>query len=186
MDDQRIIDLYFARDQQAITASEEAYGAYCRTVSYNILRDENDAEECVNDTWLRSWEAIPPQRPKFLRAFFAKITRNLSLNRLEYHRAKKRGEGELPLLLSELSECVPDSTTMEQAMDEHLLIEALETFLRAQKPLVRHIFLRRYWFFCTVPAISRDLSVSESRVKATLFRTRKALKGYLEKEGFSL
>ena len=118
MEDSAIIDLYFSKDQRAIPATEEAYGPYCRTVAYNILHDEADAEECVNEAYLRAWEAIPPQRPTRLASFLAKITRSLSLDRLEHYSAKKRCGGEVSLVLLELEECLPFNESAEGAVGE--------------------------------------------------------------------
>ncbi len=186
MEDNQIIDLYFSRDQQAISATEEKYGPYCRTVAYNILQDDADAEECVNDTYLRAWEAMPPQRPARLAAFLAKITRNLSFNRIERNSAKKRGGGEVPLALLELEECLPSGESVEEAVEERLLTEALETFLRSQPPLQRQIFLLRYWHLFPIRAIARHMAMGESRVKIMLHRTRLSLRDYLEQEGILL
>lgn len=186
MDDKQIISLYFARDQRAITAASDRYGLYCHSVSMNILGNREDAEECVNDTWLRSWDAIPPHRPNILRTFLGKITRNLSLNRLAHRAAKKRGQGEGEQALAELEMCVSGGDGVEEAMDETLLTEALERFLRSRKKLERMVFLRRYWYCQPIGVIARELSISQSNVKTTLFRIRQALKTYLEEEGIYL
>lgn len=186
MTDDAILDLYFSRSPQAIPAAAEKYGAYCRAIAGNILPSAEDAEECVNDAYLRSWEAIPPHRPERLSAFLGKITRNLSLTRLSRLSAKKRGSGEVPLALLELQECVPAPDTPESALDEKLLTQALTDFLRAQKPRERTVFLKRYWYLCSIPAIARQTGLSESNVKVILHRTRQALRDYLREEGIDL
>ena len=186
MEDREIVALYFARDQRAIPASAEKYGAYCHTVAYRILRDQQDAEECVNDTYLRAWEAIPPHRPSRLSVFLGKITRNLSLNRLERYSARKRGGGEVPLALAELAECVPARDSVEEAVDGRLLTQTLEAFLTVRPPLERQAFLRRYWYLQTTGEIAREMAISQGKVKTLLSAGRKALRSHLEKEGIVL
>ena len=129
MHDQAIVELYWARDQSAIRQSDEKYGPYCRTIAHNVLHDPLDSEECVNDTWHRAWESMPPQRPNLLRAFFGTITRNLALNRWEKQHAQKRGGGQLPLALEELSACVPAPRGVEQAVEE-VSEQAYDNFLK--------------------------------------------------------
>ena len=186
MEDHQIIDLYWARNEQAITASDAKYGPYCRTVARNILWNEQDGEECVNDTWHRAWESMPPQRPSLLRAFFGTITRNLALNRWEKQHAQKRGSGQLPLALEELSECLPAADSVERAVEERELTNLLELFLESLPRQARVIFLRRYWFLMPVKDIAKGLSVSESKVKMSLLRSRNKLRELLEKEGVCL
>lgn len=186
MDDKKIIEFYFARSQEALHAVSEKYGAYCRAIAWNILGSDQDADECVNDTWLRSWEAIPPQRPNHLSVFLGRITRNLALNRWTAHKAKKRGAGEVPLALVELEECVPGGEGPEEALDEKVLTEAIAAYLCTQPMLRRMVFIRRYWYFNTVPVIAKQLSMAEGTVKSTLHRMRRELKEYLEKEGIVL
>ena len=183
MEDQKIIDLYFARDEEAIQATSEKYGAYCLAVARNILGDQEDAEECVNDTWMRAWDAMPPQRPRYLRAFLAKITRNLSLNKWQQDRAARRGAGEMPLALVELEECLSGGSTPEEELNTKALGEAVTAFLQGQDRLGRMVFVRRYWYLNSIPVIARQLSVSEGKVKATLSRMRRELGAYLGKEG---
>lgn len=186
MEDSKIIELYWSRSESAIAESSRKYGSYCRYIAYNILHNNEDSEECVNDTYLRAWNAMPPQRPNKLSAFLGKITRNLSLNRLEKQSAKKRGEGQVPLALEELSECIPSAASVEQAVDDILLTEALNGFLAGLSEDKRKIFMRRYWYLCSVKEIASDFNMSESNVKVTLFRLRGELKQILEKEGIVL
>ncbi len=183
MEDTRIIELYWARDQRAISASNDKYGPYCRAVAEGILWDWRDREECVSDTWHKAWDSMPPQRPSLLRAFFGAITRNLALNRYEHDHAKKRGGGQLPLALEELAECLPAARSVETEVEARELTALLETFVRALPPRERTIFLRRYWYVQSVKDIARSLELGQSRVKMTLSRTRAKLRQVLEQEG---
>ena len=182
MDDTQIIDLYWDRDQGAITATAGKYGSFLHALSWNILRSHHDAEECVNDTYFRAWNAIPPERPSALRAWLGRITRNLSLDRWKAGRTQSRGAG-METLLGELDECIPDHRGPEQAAEERVLAECVSVFLRGQTADNRYIFLRRYWYGEDTAAIAKRLDCGESRVKSALFRTRKALRAFLEKEG---
>jgi len=186
MEDNRIIQLYWDRDPRAISASEEAYGSYCRAIAGRVLPDLRDREECLNDTWLRAWNAMPPQWPERLRLFFGTITRNLALSRWEKASAQKRGGGELPLALEELSEAVPSGQTTEQVVEDRELTAALERFLSALPQQARVIFLRRYWYLTPVTDIAQSLSLRESAVKMSLSRSRRRLKDFLEREGIEL
>lgn len=186
MDDQQIIDLYWARSENAITETAHKYGPYCHSIAYHILYSKEDSEECVNDTYWKAWGAMPPQRPNQLRTFLGKITRNLSLNRWEKHTAEKRGAGQVPLALDELAECVPAPDSVERTVDDLALTELLNDFLSGLPAQTRQIFMRRYWYLCSVKEIAADCAVSESKVKTTLFRTRNKLKQHLEKEGVAL
>ena len=183
MEDSQIIELYFARDESAIQASREKYEPYCLAVARNILVTQEDAEECVNDTWLRAWNAMPPHRPDRLSAFLGKITRNLALNRWRGSKARRRGEGEMPLALAELGECLAGGQTPKEEMDGKALCEAVTAFLRAQKPLKRIVFVRRYWYLNSIPVIARQFSISESKVKSMLYRMRQELREQLGEEG---
>ena len=186
MRDEEIIALYFARSERAIAAAQEQYGSYCRAIARNILGSEDDAEECVNDTLLRAWNAIPPQRPARLGAFLGTIARNVALNRLERDRAEKRGRGQGELALSELEECLPAPRGVEEALEERAAVRAVEAFLRAQPPSRRRMFIRRYWYASPIREIARDWGYSESKTASLLRRMRDALKKYLEQEGITL
>ena len=185
MNDAGIIDLYWQRSERAIPETENAYGPYCHTVAYNLLRNADDAEESVNDTWLAAWNAMPPERPSALRAWLGRITRNLSLDRWKAGRTQSRGAG-METLLGELDECIPDHRGPEQAAEERVLAECVSAFLRGQTTDNRYIFLRRYWYGEDIAAIAKRLDCGESRVKSALFRTRKALRAFLEKEGITV
>lgn len=186
MDDHQIIELYWLRLEAAITETAKKYSAYCRTIAYGILRNAEDTEECLNDTWLRAWNAIPPGRPVCLAAFLGKITRNLSFDTFKKYHAKKRNAGEMPLVLEELEHCIPFSDPVSQAADYQLLIECLEQFLHALPKERRQLFLLRYWYVMSIKDIGRQLHLTESQITTSLFRLRKELKLYLEKEGIVL
>ena len=183
MDDRQIIALYNERSEAALSETAKKYGRYCRSIAYNILSNEEDCEECVNDTWLKAWEAIPPQCPDSLPAFLGRITRNLALNRYKHNNREKRGGGQTPLVLEELADCIPGGSNAETAAEEALLVEVLNRFLEGLPVQKRKIFLRRYWYMSSVKEIAADFGLSESNVKMTLLRTRSKLKQTLEKEG---
>lgn len=182
MDDKQIVALYWERSEKAISETSKKYGKYCSCIAYNILHSREDCEECVNDTYMRAWGAMPPQRPERLAAFLGKITRNLSLNQYEKHIAKKRGAGQTALVLEELTECIPASDHVEQAVDNMLLAETINGFLDTLPAETRKFFVRRYWYLSPVREIASDYKVSESKVKMSLLRTRNELKRVLEKE----
>ncbi len=182
MDDGKIIELYLDRSEQAITETSRKYGRYCHYVAYSILRSDQDAEECVNDTYLRAWNAIPPHRPRRLQTFLGKITRNLSLNRWEKLSAERRGAGQIPMVLDELAECVPDGESAESAVEDMVIRDILRRFLRRLPDETRRIFVRRYWYMSSVGEIAKQYGLTENQVAVTLFRARKKLKTMLEKE----
>ena len=184
MEDSQIITLYWQRDEAAIAESSRKYGIYCRTVADNILHCPQDAEECVNDTWLAAWNAMPPHRPSRLATFLGKITRRIALHRAEKNNAGKRGGGEVPLAIGELDECIP--APREDGADEAALAVLLDRFLDGLPEMTRTMFLQRYWYLRTVREIARELGVGESRVKVTLHRARAKLREMLEKEEIGL
>ena len=186
MEDQQIVELYWARCEQAIAESERKYGAFCRAVSRNILEREEDAEECVNDTWLRAWNVMPPQRPGILSAFLGKITRNLSLDRWRRLRAAKRGGTRVEVALEELEEYLPAPGQPEEHLEERETAALISRFLREQPELDRNLFLRRYWYLDSLTALAQRFSMSESQVKSRLHRTRLRLKKALVKEGVAV
>lgn len=185
MEDQKIIQLYWNRSESAISETAKKYGRYCHYIAYGILHSEEDAEECVNDTWLHTWNAIPPQRPHRLQAFLGKITRNLSLNRYEKRVACKRGGGELSLILDELAECIPAAGS-DRMIEDLAFKDLLNRFLDALPAETCKLFVRRYWYMTPIKELAREYGISESNATVTLFRTREKLKDYLEKEGVSL
>lgn len=186
MTDSEIIDFYWARSETAIAATAEKYGKYCHTIAHNILHNNEDAEECVNDTYLSAWKSIPPQRPECLSAYLGKITRNLSLNRFKQYHTQKRGLGQTALVLSELEDCIPAQATIEQVVEEAALLNSIERFLYAQPAQKRNIFIRRYWLLSPIQDIAATYGISVSKTKSLLLRMRKNLKKHLEKDGIML
>lgn len=183
MEDQKIIELYFDRNETAISETDKKYGSYCHTIAYRILQNLPDAEECVNDTWLRAWNAMPPQRPSVLRQFLAKITRNLSLDRWRGANAEKRGGGEAVLALEELGECVSIEGDPATQLELEELKQAIGDFLRSLPERERSIFLRRYFYLEKPEQIAKAYLLKKANVRLILSRTRQKLREYLEKEG---
>ena len=186
MDDNDIIGLYLERSEEAISETKLKYGALLYRISFGILRSKEDAEECVSDTYMRAWNSIPPNKPERLSAFLGKITRNLSLNRYEQMTALKRGGGSKELALEELEECIPAAGDVQDQVEDGELAELINGFLDRLPKESRIIFMRRYWYFCTVSEIAEDMQVGESKVKMSLHRTRKKLKQFLERKGVTL
>ena len=181
MDDTGIIDLYWARDERALTETERKYGPYCRSISYHIVKNKQDAEECVNDTWVRAWNAIPPQRPFALGAFLAKIVRNVSLSHYRKAHTQRRGGGQMPLILEEIRDMTADGP--EHLLEAAELSRHLDRFLRQLPQKDCCVFMRRYWYMDSLEDIARRYHMALGSVKSSLFRTRKKLREYLEQEG---
>jgi RNA polymerase sigma factor, sigma-70 family len=186
MDDDMILDLYWMRSESAITETAKKYERYCSSIANNILHNKEDAEECVNDTYLNVWDAIPPQRPYVFRAFLGKITRNLSLSKYKSQRAKKRGGDEIALMLSELEDCIPSSHNVETEYETNHVVGLINSCLLSLGSESRIIFVRRYWYADSIGAIAARFQMSESKVKSMLFRTRKTIKKHIEHEGMIL
>ncbi len=184
MDDNAVIDLYFRRSERAITATKEKYGHLLLSVAYGLLRSRPDAEECENDTYLRTWNVIPPQVPQSLSAFLSRIVRNLSLDRLDQMNAEKRGGGEVPVLLEELEECLPGGNDPAGVCAEEDLGRTINRVLAELTPEARDIFLQRYFFGDTVKEIAACSGFKESRIKMSLLRSREKLKRELAGEGY--
>ena len=184
MEDSAIIDLYWAREERALSETDTKYGGYCRSIAHNILRNREDTEECVSDTWLHAWNAMPPQRPGRLRMFLAKITRNLSFDRFQARRAQKRGGGEMPLVLEELEECLPSRDDVEGEVQARELERAVSEFLRVLPERECSVFLRRYFFVEPVSQIGRRYGLKEGHVLVILSRTRQKLREFLRKEEY--
>ena len=185
MQDAAIVELYWNRDEQAISESDQHYGMYCRRISLNILSCLEDSEECVNDTWHRSWDAIPPQRPLSLAAFFGRIVRNLSISRYRATHAKKRYDG-ITVLLSELEDCVPARESVTQAVDNRLLTDAIDNWLARLPQDERVSFVRRYWFGDPVNALARECGCTQNQMAQRMLRLRKDLRAVLEQEGIDV
>ena len=186
MKDEEMVGLYWMRSEDAVAATAEKYGNYCYSIAFSILHNAEDAEECVNDAYLAAWNSIPPHRPERVAAFLGKITRNVSLNRWKQYNAQKRGEGQTELALSELEECIPAKTGIEQAVEDELLTWSIEKFLYSQPRLKRNLFIRRYWYISSIQELADEYGMSESKVKSLLFRMRKNLKLHLAKEDIIL
>ena len=184
MDDKRIIELYQKRSEAAISETADKYGKYCYYIAYHILYDQFDSEECVNDTYLTVWNKIPPTRPNNFTAFICKITRNLSLKRLEVSNALKRSAITI-ISLSEIEEAVPDDS-IAQGVEDAELGKLISAFLWSEKELDRNVFLRKYWFFDSISDIAERYSMNENSVKSMLSRSRKRLREFLRKEGIDV
>lgn len=185
MEDRQIIELYFSRHESAIAETDIKYGRFCRYIAYQILRNHEDSEEVTNDTYLKTWNTIPPNYPESLKGYVGMISNQLALDRYDAQNAAKRGGGEIPLALDELSESLPDSEG-EDICNEIALRDSLNIFLGSLPQKTRNIFVRRYWYVSEIAEIARDHSMSEAAVAMLLHRTRKKLKKHLEKEGFAI
>lgn len=186
MDDAKIVQLYWDRNEQAIPATADKYGNYCTSIAKNILGNHEDAEECVNDTYMSAWNSMPPHRPGILSAFLGKITRNLSIKRYRHNTADKRGGGQATAVLDEIAEIVSGTDSAEQALDRKELVKAIDTFLGVLSPEKRGIFVRRYWYFDSVSEIASRFGMTENNVSVTLNRIRLKLHSYLLERGFEL
>ncbi len=183
MEDRTIVDLYWQRSERAVPETVAKYGPYCRAIAERILGSREDAEECVNDTWLAAWNAIPPGRPVLLRPYLAKIARNLAFDRYRRETAAKRGGGELPLVLDELAECLADASDTEKAVEAEELGRAVRAFIRGLPEREGNVFLRRYFFNESAEAIADRYGMTAGNVRAVLSRTRGKLKARLTEEG---
>ena len=182
MEDERIIELYRERNEEAIAASKAKYGRKCYAIAYNILHDRSDAEECENDTYMAAWNSIPPRNPTALSAFLVAITRRISLDKYRRKHAAKRG-GELALSLSELEECIPNGKNIDDRLQAESLAKTISAFLRTLPEPECNVFIRRYWHFDSIGSICARYGYGQSKVKMMLLRTREKLQTYLEKEG---
>jgi RNA polymerase sigma-70 factor (ECF subfamily) len=182
MDDRKIIELYFNRDESAISKTDKKYGKLCRYIAYRILGDNQDSEECVNDTYLKAWNNMPPQKPDILSAFLSRITRNIAINRVMHDNTKKRG-GEFTEVSDETLEIVSGN---DDICDDIALKQAINSFLAKLPPRTRVIFMRRYWYMSSIKEIAEDYGTPEGTVKSILSRTRQDFKNHLLKEGIAL
>ena len=184
MEDNEIVALFLERDPRALAAAADKYSAYCRAVADHILRSPEDTEECLNDTWLRAWNAIPPQKPRNLKLFLARIARNLALDRYSARRAEKRGGGEMELVLDELAECLPDHTDVEREYEGRELEQFVRSFVRGLPVREGNVFVRRYFYAESVAEIGRRYGLTDNHVMVILSRTRAKLRKQLKKEGY--
>ena len=186
MEDHQIIELYWQKNADAISETASKYGAYCFTIADHILHSVEDSEECVNDTWLHAWNAMPPQRPNVLRMFLARITRNLSINRFNARGAEKRGGGEINLVLDELADCLAGGADVEAEYEIRELEQCIRRFVRELPERDGNVFVRRYFFTEPVAAIAGQYGLTENNVAVILSRTRKRLRVKLVKEAARL
>lgn len=184
MEDNIIVELYWQKNENAINETSRKYGAYCFAIADNILHNKEDSEECVNDTWLKAWNAMPPQRPTKLQMFLAKITRNLSFNRFNARSAEKRGGGEIILVLDELAECIACETDVASEYEVKELGQSIRMFVHMLPERDGNIFVRRYFFAESVTEISKRYGLTDNHTMVILSRIRKKLKTHLTKEGF--
>ena len=184
MDDQKIIDLYWSRSESAISESDQKYGKYCYSIAYNILTNNEDAEESVSDTYMAAWKSMPPKRPSILATFLGKITRHLSIDRWRSRNRYKRGCGEIVLALEELEDCIAADQTVEKAYERKQLALVFNGFLESLPETERQVFLCRYWYLDSISVIANYYGFSDSKVTSMLYRTRKKLREVLKKEEF--
>lgn len=186
MEDSYIVELFLARSEEAIQETDKKYGRYCHKIAFNILGNTEDSEECVNDAYMRAWGSIPPNEPKSLSSFIGKITRNLALDILRKKKSDKRGGGEIPLVLDEISEFVSGGDQIEKLHESQEITDALNSFLGMLGEVERGVFMRRYWMMEPVADIARRYDISTSNATTMLFRLRARLKKHLTKEGIPL
>ena len=186
MEDQRIVELYWGRDESAIKETERKYGRYLLKIAYNILSDTQDSEESVNDTYLDAWNSMPPHRPGVLSSYLAKITRRVSIDIFRRKNREKRKGSEYAVSLSELEDCLSSGGGPEEAIEVQELGAAINSFLRGQSEEVRNTFIGRYYFLDPIKEVAQYCGLSESAAKSMLHRTRGKLRDYLREEGFDL
>ena len=182
MEDQRIVELYWQRSEQALRETQSKYANYCYAIAYNILGNREDSEESVNDTYLDAWNSMPPHRPTILSTFLGKITRRISIDKLRARNAEKRGGSNLTLALEELEECLSTRDDLQKELEIQILSDAINRFLEALSDTERRVFLCRYWYVDSVESIAEQFGFSQSKVKSMLLRTREKLKKQLQKE----
>lgn len=186
MDDTKIVELFWQRNENAIKETDTKYSRYLTAISYNILKSNEDAEECVNDTYMGAWNSIPSQKPNVFRVFLGVITRNLSLDCYKKKHSQKRIAGEFSLLLSELEDCIPSDVSVEKEIEDKETAKQISRFLKQQSTVKQQLFIRRYWYCDGIKEIAKKYGYSESKVKSSLFETRKKLKEHLETEGITI
>ena len=184
MDDDKIVGLYFERDERAIKETDDKYGAYLMKISLNILGSEADGEENVNDTYMKAWTSIPPNRPENLGAYLGKLSRNLALNKYKAKYADRRAANEYARSVDELDDCTPSKNGVDDELLTAELTRSINEFLYSQKKEIRNVFVCRYFFCDSVENISRHFGYSQNKVKSMLLRARRRLKLHLEKEGY--
>lgn len=186
MEDQQIIKLFWNRDENAIAETSKKYGSYCYSIAKNILQNKEDSDECVNDTYLNAWNALPPHKPNVLSAFLGKITRNLAFDRYSFNHAEKRGGGEVSIVLDEIAEIVSDSNDIERAVDNNELAHAINEFLSELPTDKRKMFVLRYWYSEKVSTVAKQFGITENACSVQLNRIRQKLRKHLNDGGFDL
>lgn len=186
MQDNEIVKLYFERNDKAIAVTEKQYSDYCRSIARRILGDREDVEECLNDTYLRAWNSIPPNKPQNLAVYLGRIIRNLSLDRYRQRTAEKRGGTETEEILDELSEITNGKDETFDGVQRKELIRAINAFLSSLRDTERRMFILRYWYAYSVSDIADKSGKSESSVSVSLLRTRKKMKEYLTERGYEI
>ncbi len=186
MDDSEIVQLFWDRNESAISAAAKKHGKRCRSIAENILNNREDAEDCVNDAYFKIWNLIPPNRPQVLGAFISKIVKNTAIDMLKARYAEKRGKGDIPLAIEELEECISDKSNIEGTYERRELIEKINDFLRMIPIENRRVFILRYWYCCELSEIAKRFGVRKNTISVMLNRTRKKLREFLEKEGYEL
>ena len=184
--DENIVSLFWDRNEEAIKQTEQLYGGYLQKIAHNILSDREDSRECVNDACLAAWRSIPPHRPKVLRSYLAKLTRQIAIDRLRNRKSLKRQASEYSLSLSELSDTFSAGDSVEEALDAELLRQVIGDFLHTLPKEAQLAFLGRYYYFDSLKEVASYCGMKESKLKSLLYRTRQALKQHLIKEGFDL
>lgn len=186
MDDKRIIELYWARNESALIQTKAKYSRYCHSIAYNILQNHEESEEVENDTYLDAWNSIPPHRPANFQAFLAKIARRIAMDKYRAKNAQKRGGGETPLSLDELQDCIPSQANIDESLGITHLTNLINGFLRSLPKTERAFFVCRYWYCESISSISSQFACTQSKVRTTLYRTRQKLKEHLQKEGINV
>ena len=186
MTDKEIIKLYWKRDEAALKVTDEKYGGYLFSIANNILGNSEDSRECVNDSYLRAWNSIPPEKPNVLSAYLGKIARNLAFDRYRKEHAEKRGNGEITEALDELSEIISDRESVEAKIERKEMLSAINDFLNHGPKLQSNIFVMRYWYVMSIRDIASKTGLTETNVATNLSRTRKALKEFLLQRGFEI
>lgn len=184
MDDNEIVKLFHARNELAISKIREKYGRYCTSVAMNILKNREDAEECVNEALMKVWESIPPEQPQNLAGFLAQITKNICINRYNMEHAAKRGSGEIALVFEELAECIPSGHSVEKSFEQKELVAAVNAFITALPQAKHDLFMLRYWYCLSVSEAAERVGLSANNAAVTLARLRKKLLAHLKKRGY--
>ena len=186
MDDRRIVELFLERSEEAILQTDIKYGRYCHRIAFNVLGNDEDSEECVNDAYMRAWGSIPPNEPDSMASYIGRITRNLALDKLRQKQSDKRGNGEVPVVLDELAECVSGHDELERRQDSAEIAAAIDSFLDELNSVERGVFMRRYWMMEPIADVANRYDISVSKTTTMLFRLRAKLKKHLMKEGIPL